>query len=127
VTVEYAGGSYTEQVTVEEAQTTVLDIVIAGGMAVEPALSPATIELLNAWPNPFNASLSVSFSTATSGWVMAGLYDISGRPAATITDGFVSSGEHRYLVNAVGLTNGLYFLKVQTSAGTSTRAVQLLK
>ena len=127
LTVQFEGGTFNERITVREAEIILHNVVFSGEMAVEREALPVRIELLNAWPNPFNASLSISFTTTSNGWVSAGIYDASGKPVEALCDGYVTSGEHHFVVNGADMATGIYFLRVSSVEGSLVRAVQLLR
>jgi len=74
-------------------------------------------ELYPNYPNPFNPSTTISFSTPTSGKVRLDIYNILGQRIRTLINSELPSGYHRFEWN--GLTEnglpaptGLYLYKV---------------
>lgn len=90
--------------------------------------SASTVEVMSAYPNPFNPTTTVNFTLATASTVQLGLHDITGREVKSILDGAaLGEGAHSQTVNADGLPSGRYFLVLQTSTGRSIHAVLLSK
>ncbi len=69
------------------------------------------------YPNPFNASTTISFSVANDTEIDLGIYDILGRRVATLYNGPVDAGTHRVRLNASGLTSGVYFYRLAAADG----------
>ncbi len=81
----------------------------------EPYL-PTTLILEPAFPNPFNPNATIAFSLDRPGYIRLGLFDISGREIYTLLNGFTPSGRTTLILDAgkLGLTNGLYYIRLDT-------------
>ena len=55
------------------------------------------------------------------------MFDVSGREVATIVNEVVSAGEHIKQWNAVNLSSGVYFYRLQTGSFTETKKLVLLQ
>lgn len=87
-----------------------------------------TVDVISAYPNPFNPTTTVNFTLAAASTVQLGLHDITGREVKSILNGAVlGEGAHSQTVNADGLPSGRYFLVLQTAAGSSIYPVLLSK
>jgi hypothetical protein len=88
----------------------------------------SSVDVMSAYPNPFNPTTTVNFTLAAGSSVKLGLHDITGREVKSILDGVaLGEGTHSQTVNADGLPSGRYFLVLQTAAGRSIHAVLLSK
>jgi hypothetical protein len=127
----------------------VAKLVIAGGVTTGPALSGATMIytdtvstvgvepgsdelpseyfLYQNYPNPFNPSTTISFDIPSSGRVTLKVFDIVGREALNVVDGFLNAGHHRVTVDAGSLSAGVYFYRMTTNQRTLTRRMALVK
>ena len=77
--------------------------------------NPRDFALKGCYPNPFNASASIVFSTPQTVRATLTVYDVTGRMVDTIFNGEVSSGEHIQTWNPqVG--SGVYFCKIQMTS-----------
>jgi hypothetical protein len=82
---------------------------IDGGVA---KLKPTDIEM-KAYPNPFEYSTTIEFSTKTDGVVSVNVYSIDGKRVAALYTGEVKKNEVRKVVfNGEGLESGVYFYKI---------------
>lgn len=82
----------------------------------------------SAFPNPFNPATELTYTIPASGEVSLIIYDIQGREAARLIDGFQSAGSHKITWNADNLPSGIYFARLSTANGQSqTRKLVLMK
>ena len=96
----------------------------------DPALSfqPSDFELYPPYPNPFNASTTVSFALPKAGNVELVVYDILGREVMTVFEGFKPAGVHLVHIDGCEMSSGMYFMRLTGDGGQlATRKVILLK
>jgi parallel beta-helix repeat protein len=94
------------------------------GHAVE---IPSEIQLMNAYPNPFNPQTNLSFSLPEANLMNLSIYDITGRLVATLVDGWRESGYHTVTFNASELASGLYFCRLKAGESLLIQKIVLLK
>ena len=90
------------------------------------------LQLRGNYPNPFNPETSIQYFLGEAGAVNLSIYDVKGRLINTLSNGNEAAGEHAVIWygknNAGDLVNsGVYFYKVESDIGTSTRKMILLK
>ena len=83
--------------------------------------------VLNASPNPFNPETTLRYNLPESGDVRIAAYDVLGREAAVLFEGFNSSGQHELNWNAVDLSSGIYFVHLSCNNNSSIKRVLLVK
>ncbi len=88
---------------------------------------PVEFGINSTYPNPFNSTLSLTFSLAQAGRTTLAAYDLSGRQVALLTSGRYSSGTHQVVWNAEGLAAGVYMLRLESNGRTATTKVVLVK
>ena len=93
---------------------------------------PAKFELYQNYPNPFNATTMITFSLPKKTDVSLRIYDSLGRLVATLEEGTLQQGMHRYLWQGLDqkgspLPTGLYFYKLETNEFNSTKKLLLVK
>ena len=98
----------------------------------ELAQLPNKSFLGNAYPNPFNSTVSIPFTLENSKNLKITVYDALGRHVNTLANATFPSGVHKIIwhgQNQVGATvgNGLYFVIVSTTTQTFRSKVLLLK
>ena len=75
--------------------------------------SPNEFNLSSIYPNPFNASTTVSFDASSAGNVQLMVYDITGREVYR-SDHFVpSSGSYRIPITPTNWSSGVYWVKLK--------------
>ncbi len=69
--------------------------------------------LLNSYPNPFNSRIAISVSSPSSGKLLVGLYDLTGRMIVANTSDLKVGGEANFTFDAgnLGLSSGVYFVR----------------
>jgi hypothetical protein len=107
---------------------TIDEMIVANSTSEVSVSMPSDIEIVGAYPNPFNPSttVSVSVDNATAATIMA--YDISGRSVGVVFDGVLEAGMSSVTWNASSLPSGAYILKLSTPDGSaSMQKVMLMK
>ncbi len=79
------------------------------------------------YPNPFNPSTEIIYRLPISAIVTLKLYDMLGREAATLINGFQQAGEHKVKFNADNLTSGIYFYNLKAGNFIATKKLIILK
>lgn len=90
-----------------------------------PAL--ADFRLHPAFPNPFNATATITYSLPANSFARLAVYDIQGRHVADLARGNLSAGEHTAVWDASGATSGLYFLRLTAGTHCATAKAALIK
>jgi hypothetical protein len=78
-------------------------------------------------PNPFNPATMIEYRMPAPGRVRVSVYDIAGRPLATLFDGAQSAERHALPWNASGHASGVYFIRVEAAGETLVTKAVLLK
>ena len=84
------------------------------GEAAAEIQLPNTTALLSAYPNPFNASLQISYYVSTPGLVSMTVYDIQGREVVTLVNNYHSSGDYNINWNAGQSASGVYLIRLSS-------------
>ncbi len=92
---------------------------------------PASFSLGQNYPNPFNPTTTIEFRIQSSELrtqkVSLQVYDVLGRPVATLVNGVKHPGTHMVQWDASGFGSGVYFYRLQAGEFVSTRKMLLLK
>ena len=91
------------------------------------SFQPDGIGLLSAYPNPFNAAVTLDFTLPQAGEVMISVFDVTGKEAATLFDGPHSAGTGTVTWNAENIPSGVYFARLESGGSAQTRKLLLLK
>lgn len=88
---------------------------------------PATFELKQNFPNPFNPSTNISFTLAKTENVTLKVFNVIGQEVATLINGQMNAGSHLVTFNAVNLASGIYFYQLKTGSLVAIKKMVLLK
>jgi len=98
------------------------------GVEQEPVFSvPATFELLQNYPNPFNPSTRIKYAISGQTHVSLKVFNLLGQEVATLVDEVQSVGSYVAKFDAVGLSTGVYFYKLEAGSFTNVKKMLLLK
>ena len=92
-----------------------------------PPQNPKSFNLITAYPNPFNAQTTLSFSLPHPGSVSVDVYNLTGRKVQSWGDGQFSAGQHRIIWSPQQLPSGSYFVRLSAGDEVRTNKVTLLK
>jgi hypothetical protein len=84
-------------------------------------------DLAQNFPNPFNPSTIIAYSISASSNVTIKIYNVLGELVTTLVNEYQSVGSYNINFNASGLSNGIYFYKLQAGNYTATKKMLLLK
>jgi len=81
---------------------------------------------LYAYPNPFNSTTTVEFTSMESGWATLRFYDHLGQQVALLYDGKVEQGiAQKVQIDRDGLSPGIYLCTLRTDDAVITRTIIL--
>jgi hypothetical protein len=89
--------------------------------------SPATIDLLPSFPNPFNSSTTIAVQVSREICMRLSIHDVAGRLVATLQDGIQEPGLHSYRFDGTGLSSGTYFALLRAGSTSIAHKIVLLK
>lgn len=87
---------------------------------------------LSNYPNPFNNSSTINFSTTKSGLVSLDIFDNSGKLVKTVTKGQIAAGEHSAVWDGTNnhgkiVASGTYYYVLKSNGQTSAQKALLIK
>lgn len=88
---------------------------------------PSRFGLSQNFPNPFNASTTISYSLKEPSYITIDVYDALGRNIETLFEGTQGQGEHSVTWDASNVSSGTYFYRVQEGSYFESRKMLLLK
>lgn len=113
------------------------DTVSVFGKAIVTYVNPTSVKekinfliefyLYQNYPQPFNPSTTIKFQIPESDFVSLKVYNVLGREVATLVDEYKSAGKYEVEFNAIGLTSGIYFYRIQAGNYSQTMKMTLLK
>ncbi len=115
---------------------TILGTENSGGIArrglaeEEWSAAPADEEViagLRVYPNPLTTNTMLSFTLAYDVSLSIQVFDLMGRPVASVLDEIMRAGAHSLDVNAEGLAAGVYLLRLKAGRTTISSPLTVLK
>jgi len=94
---------------------------------VDNSQLPAEFNLLGNYPNPFNASTTISYSLSKPSDVTISIYDMLGQLIETINSEIQAAGDHSVIWNADKFASGVYFYKITAGEFEQSAQMTLLK
>ncbi|MBC8401018.1 MAG: T9SS type A sorting domain-containing protein [Candidatus Marinimicrobia bacterium] len=88
---------------------------------------PKEFQLQQNYPNPFNSSTQIRFSLKLRQQIRLSIYSITGQLVYTILNKFMVDGHHIIEWNPVGISTGIYFIRLESENGTQVKKCLLLK
>ena len=88
---------------------------------------PESFSLEQNYPNPFNPATTINYSIASAGKVELKVYDLLGREVMTLVNDFKNAGSHSVLFNALNLSSGVYFYRINSGSFSDVKKMILVK
>lgn len=90
-------------------------------------VTPGEYGLHQNYPNPFNPTTSIKYELPVDGNVSLRVYDVLGREAAILVDGFKKAGFHEATLEASNLATGMYFYRLTAGSFTDVKKLIVVK
>ncbi len=84
-------------------------------------------KLAQNYPNPFNPTTTIAYSLSEDQLVKLKVYNILGKEVTTLVNEIQSSGQHKIIFDASGLSSGIYFLKFFAGKNQDVKKMLLMK
>jgi len=88
---------------------------------------PDAIVLDQNYPNPFNARTNITYNLPATGPVTLEVFNILGQKVITINRGVEQAGKHTMILDAEGLSSGLYFYRIHSNMLSQTKKFLLIR
>ncbi|MCB9472814.1 MAG: T9SS type A sorting domain-containing protein [Candidatus Delongbacteria bacterium] len=92
-----------------------------------PAERPSSLQVLGAWPNPFNPSTRIGFRLTHRVQARMEIFNLAGERVATLLDDTLEAGEHELDWNAGAEASGLYICRLSGGGQSSQFKLILLR
>lgn len=98
-------------------------------MSTEENISsiPAKFELKQNYPNPFNPVTSIEYDIPKNSNVKITVYDNTGKEVSVLVNEFKQAGKYSSSFNAMNLSSGVYFYRIQAEDYSEVKKMTLLK
>jgi hypothetical protein len=127
-TVE-AGKTYTYRLRSVDYDGTIHDYAQTVSVEVREPVQARVYEyaLEQNYPNPFNPTTTIRYSLKETGKVSVRVYDVMGREVKVLVDGVQGAGEYSVVMDAMGLSSGVYVYQLRAGGLLLTRKMVLVK
>lgn len=96
-------------------------------VAVENISLPETCNIINAYPNPFNPKISLSYQLSINSEIDISIYNSAGQVVANLLNETKTAGTHQISWDASGHPSGIYLIKLKSNSAVDVSKVLLLK
>lgn len=76
--------------------------------------------LLSNYPNPAAERTTISYQLQNAGKVSLDLFDLTGKSAGLLFEGYRQNGSHTFEVNTLDMESGIYFYRLTSGGETAT-------
>lgn len=90
-------------------------------------LLPVSFVTLQAFPNPFNSSITIEYTLPKSSNLTISVYDVLGQQVDVLSEQFQLPGKYQHTWKAKDFSSGVYFVLLKTPEHTKSISVTLLK
>ena len=90
-------------------------------------LYPSDVQLLPAYPNPFNPITNITFVMENESNIKLSVYDIRGREVDILVNGITGQGEHSVVWDAADFSSGIYYIQIVSDNHSETQKIMLIK
>ncbi len=127
-TIKYMAPAPLAQAGKQDGQT----FNTSSGAALEMAAPPAVVSGLEAWPNPFNPTVRITFELDRPVTGELCVYDVSGRRVAVLASGTLDAGLHVLVwggrdADGELLSSGVYVAKLEAAGISASLKLVMLK
>jgi hypothetical protein len=97
------------------------------GIPIDEADVPKFHLLLNAYPNPFNAMITIEYLLPVRSYISMTVFDIKGREVATLINDAVEAGYHQAIWKGHNAPSGIYICRIEGGSFEQTLKMTLIK
>jgi glucose/arabinose dehydrogenase len=88
---------------------------------------PQSFELMQNYPNPFNPKTNIGFKIRNKGSVSLKVFDVNGKEVAILVNENLNPGFYSVNFNAVNLSSGIYYYRLESGNSSDSKKMLLLK
>ncbi len=103
-----------------EASATLTDVQLEDAIPTEYALKQN-------YPNPFNPTTMIKFAIPEASQVKLAIYDVTGREVGLLVNEQMAAGTYSVDWNAVNLSTGIYFYRIEAGSFVNVKKMILIK
>jgi hypothetical protein len=112
-------------VYIEKTMNLISSILV--GLSDPEIYLPQALLLMQNHPNPFNPTTVINYQLPTNSFVTLKVYDVLGREVAMFVNEYKEAGYYEASFDAVSLSSGVYFYKLQAGNFVVTKKMLLAR
>ena len=89
-----------------------LSVNLINNLHTKTEITPTQFNINPAYPNPFNAKTTLSFTIPNESQINIELFDLTGKKIKSIINTIYKPGNHKILINGKNLSTGVYIIKI---------------
>lgn len=97
------------------------------GIDENTVLKPEKYQIYQNYPNPFNPVTNIDYDLPVNSNVNISVYDMTGRQIEVLVNDFKQAGKHSVSYNAMNISSGIYYYKIQAGDFVSVKRMVLVK
>jgi len=94
---------------------------------INPQTYPTSLKINEVYPNPFNSSVTISYTSPKSSEIMISIIDLYGREITVLQNGKQMAGSYNIIWDGCDLSSGLYFCRLEAEGNVKTAKLMLVK
>ena len=114
-------------ININDAEFNYEPILIENLSIVEDANLPNTVNLHQAYPNPFNPVSNINYSVDIGQNINISIFDLNGRLIHTLVNDYHSPGKYKRNFYGNNLSSGIYFISLNNNDRIQTQKIILTK
>ncbi|MCD6162765.1 MAG: DNRLRE domain-containing protein [candidate division Zixibacteria bacterium] len=122
-----SGSKFSKFYSRESSQSYRPHLAITGISGINEQVDVPDNFTINAYPNPFNNSTTISYNLIKSSDVAVEIYNILGHKVKTLVNTVQHAGNYQVAWNAADLSSGVYFYTIKVGEIAQTKKLVLLK
>jgi hypothetical protein len=84
-------------------------------------------QIVTVYPNPAKTNISANITLLRSQEVTIDLYDTQGKTVKSVSKGILSQGKSNFDISLTDVSEGIYFLKVNTEDASVGKKIVVIK
>ncbi len=119
--------AYNTQVRIEKVENELYKLARAGNPEQKAAEIPTDFQIVSAYPNPFNSTVTIHYLIPESNRLSIEIYDVNGREAENLFHDVQLPGSHKVIWHAMDYPAGIYFCRMDFTGESHIMKLHLVK
>jgi len=117
----------TDHLFTSNGEYAITEMIVASASSEINVKMVTAFSIIEAYPNPFNPSTTLSVNMPESGFLSVKVYNLMGQVVTTLADRNVEANTYSFTWNASDMPSGLYMVRAEALGNISMQKLMLLK